>query len=55
MRPVIIFVALTARIRAPVLDREILPLLDIAKTVEIVGKAIAVDTKVVRHEQPPGE
>jgi hypothetical protein len=55
MRFRIVLVALKARIRTLILNREILPVLDIAEAIVVVGKAVAVHAKVIRHHQQPGE
>jgi hypothetical protein len=51
----IVFVALGAGLLALVLDGEVLPLLNIAKPIVVVGKAIAMNTEILRNEELPGE
>lgn len=55
MRLRIVFVTLKARVRALILNREVLPVLDTTEAIEVVGKAIAMHAKVVRHQQQPGK
>jgi hypothetical protein len=55
MRLRIVLVALKARIRTLILDREVLPLLDVAQAMIVVGKTVAVHAKVIRYQQEPGE
>ena len=51
----VIFVALGAAIPALVLDRKIFPLIDIAKAIEIVGKGVTVNAKILRDHEVPGD
>jgi len=55
MRSRIVLVTLNARVRTLILNWEILPVLDAAEAVVIIGKAVAVHAKVIRHHQQPGE
>jgi hypothetical protein len=52
--PDILAVALGTGSVALVLDRKLLPLLDVAQPVKIIGKAFAVDTEVVRNKKKAG-
>ncbi len=51
----IICVALGAIFLALVLDRKILPFLDIPETVIVIGKAFAVYAEVLGNEEVPGD
>ena len=47
--PDIIFVAFETGFPAAIFDRKVLPLLDVAKSVIVVGKALAMYTEIVGH------
>jgi hypothetical protein len=55
MRPRIVVMTLEARGRALILNGKVLPLLDVAEAMVVVGKTVAVHAKVIRHQQQPGE
>ena len=51
----IVLVALEASLGPLVLYGEVLPFLDISKAMEVIGKTLAVDAKIIRHQKKPGE
>jgi hypothetical protein len=55
MRSRIVLVTFETRSRALVLDRKVLPLLDVPEAMIVVGEAVAVHAKVIRHHKQPGE
>lgn len=55
MRLRIVLVTLKARVRTLILNREVLPVLDTAEAIEVVGEAVAMHAKVIRHQQQPGK
>jgi hypothetical protein len=55
MRPRIVLVTLEAGVSALVLYGEVLPFLDIAEAMIVVGKTVAVNPKVIRHHKQLGE
>jgi hypothetical protein len=50
----IVFVTLETGFVALILDRKILPFLDVAEPIVVVGKTVAMDTEIVRYHELPG-
>jgi len=46
---------LSARVSALILDREVFPVLEVAEAVIAVGEIPAVNSEVIRNQEPPAE